>query len=113
MWIGHAALGVSDVATAADFWTKLGLREVHRDDEVAIMELRGGTHLVLFPDADVQSNASFDLMVDDLAATRAQWSDLGLEVSPIEQGSIHAAFVVRDPDGRRVVVNDSHVVGEV
>jgi catechol 2,3-dioxygenase-like lactoylglutathione lyase family enzyme len=114
VWIGHAALGVRDVDAAAEFWIKLGLREVHHDKTVAIMELRGGTHLVLFPnDGDADGDAPFDLMVEDLEATHARWNELGLDVSPIERGSIHAAFVLQDPDGHRVVVNDSHVVGEV
>jgi hypothetical protein len=59
------------------------------------------------------ADAPFDLMVDDLDATRARWSARGLDRSPIERGPIHAAFSVRDPDGYRVTINSSHVVGEV
>jgi catechol 2,3-dioxygenase-like lactoylglutathione lyase family enzyme len=114
VWIGHAVLTVGDLSRAAEFWRTVGMREVEHNDHVAVLELRGGTHLVLVPGApDAEVDAPFDLMVEDLEATHAEWSHLGFNVSPIERGRIHAAFVVRDPDGRRVTVNSSHVIGEV
>ena len=114
VWIGHAVLTVGDVDRSADYWRRLGMREVERNDHVAVLELRGGTHLVLVPgtpadDADVP----FDLMVDDLDEVHAEWKARGLDPSPIERGRIHAAFTMHDPDGYRVTVNSSHVVGEV
>jgi catechol 2,3-dioxygenase-like lactoylglutathione lyase family enzyme len=114
VWIGHAVLTVTDLGRSAEFWRTVGMREVERNDHVAVMELRGGTHLVLVPgppEHDV--DAPFDLMVEDLAATHATWTNLGLDISAIERGRIHSAFVLRDPDGHRVTVNSSHVVGEV
>jgi catechol 2,3-dioxygenase-like lactoylglutathione lyase family enzyme len=114
VWIGHAALTVSDVSRSADFWRELGMREVHRDANIAVLELRGGTHLVLVPGTPAaDADAPFDLMVDDLDATHAEWLDRGLDPSAIEHGRIHAAFTVRDPDGYHVKVNSSHVVGKV
>jgi catechol 2,3-dioxygenase-like lactoylglutathione lyase family enzyme len=114
VWIGHAVLAVSDVDRSAAFWRDLGMREVDRNPHVAVLELRGGTHLVLVPGTpDGTAGAPFDLMVDDLEATRADWEARGLEPSPIERGRIHSAFTVRDPDGHVVTVNSSHVVGSV
>jgi len=114
LWIGHAVLRVSDVNRSADFWRDVGMREVERNPHVAVLELRGGTHLVLVPGTPApDTDAPFDLMVEDLEATREQWQSLGLDPSPIEQGRIHAAFRVCDPDGYRVTVNSSHVVGTV
>jgi len=114
VWIGHAVLTVSDVDRAAAFWRAIGMREVERNPHVAVLELRGGTHLVLVPGAPSESaDAPFDLMVEDLDATHADWERQGFDVTPIEQGRIHAAFVVRDPDGNAVTVNSSHVVGDV
>jgi hypothetical protein len=90
------------------------MREIERNEHVVVLELRGGTHLVLVPGSPERDvDAPFDLMVEDLDATHAAWKDLGLDVSAIERGRIHSVFVVRDPDGYRVVVNSSHVVGEV
>jgi catechol 2,3-dioxygenase-like lactoylglutathione lyase family enzyme len=114
VWIGHAVLRVNDVNRSAAYWQAIGMREVGRDEHVAVLELRGGTHLVLLPGTpEAGTEAPFDLMVDDLEATRAEWDARGLDPSPIESGRIHSAFTVRDPDGYVVTVNSSHVVGEV
>jgi catechol 2,3-dioxygenase-like lactoylglutathione lyase family enzyme len=116
IWIGHAVLNVSDIDRSADFWAALGMREIERNPRIAVLELRGGTHLVLVPGVapnDTDVDAPFDLMVDDLDATHANWEARGLDVSTIERGRIHDAFTLRDPDGYRVTVNSSHVVGEV
>jgi catechol 2,3-dioxygenase-like lactoylglutathione lyase family enzyme len=114
VWIGHAVLPVSDVDRSADFWREVGMREVERNAHVAVLEMRGGTHLVLVPGTpNADTGAPFDLMVDDLDATHADWKARGFDPSPIERGDIHAAFSVRDPDGYRVTINSSHVVGDV
>lgn len=114
LWIGHARLTASDLDRSADFWRTVGMREVERNEQIVVLELRGGTHLVLVPGVPGGSaDASFDLMVEDLDATHAEWQRLGLDVSPIERGRIHSAFVLRDPDGNNVTVNSSHVVGDV
>jgi catechol 2,3-dioxygenase-like lactoylglutathione lyase family enzyme len=114
VWIGHTVLSVTDVDRSADFWRDLGMRELVRSAEVAVLELRGGTHLVLAPGEVAEpADAPFDLMVDDVEATHAEWVARGLAPSPIKQGRIHASFTVFDPDGYRVTVNSSHVAGEV
>ena len=115
VWIGHAALAVHDVGRSADFWDRMGLREVYRGDDVGIFELRGGTHLILHPGAPAAEpgDAPFDLMVEDLDATHAEWSAKGLQPSAIERGNIHDSFTVRDPDGYVVSVSNSHVAGPV
>jgi catechol 2,3-dioxygenase-like lactoylglutathione lyase family enzyme len=114
VWIGHAVLTVSDLERSADFWCTVGMREIERNEHVAVLELRGGTHLVLVPGASpAAADAPFDLMVEDLEATHAEWERSGLDVTPIERGRIHSFFVLRDPNGHRVTVNSSHVVGHV
>ena len=114
VWIGHAVLTVADLDRSAEFWRIVGMREIERNEHVAVLELRGGTHLVLVPGTPpAAQDAPFDLMVEDLEATHAGWERSCLDVSPIERGRIHASFALRDPDGRRVTVNNSHVVGEV
>ena len=114
VWIGHTHLIASDLARSADFWRTVGMREIERNDHVVVLELRGGTHLVLVPGTPSgDADAPFDLMVEDLDATHAAWQRLGLDVSSIERGRIHSSFVLRDPDGNKVAVNSSHVVGDV
>ena len=114
VWIGHAVLPVRDLERAAAFWRELGMRDIERNENVAILELRGGTHLILVPGTPpTDADAPFDLMVEDIDAAHARYTKAGLDPSPIEHGRIHSAFTVVDPSGYRVTVNSSHVVGEV
>jgi catechol 2,3-dioxygenase-like lactoylglutathione lyase family enzyme len=116
VWIGHAVLRVTDLERSADFWREIGMREVVRSPDVAVLELRGGTHVVLVPGSEPPepgAEAPFDLMVEDLETTHAQLEARGLAPSNIEHGRIHSAFSVRDPDGYEVTINSSHVVGSV
>ena len=106
-------LTVADVNRAAEFWREIGMREIESSTDVAIMELRGGTHLVLVPGPATPGDAPFDLMVEDLNEIHREWTEKGLEPSAIDHGRIHNYFFVTDPDGHRVTVNSSHVVGEV
>jgi catechol 2,3-dioxygenase-like lactoylglutathione lyase family enzyme len=116
LWTGHLVLRGSDPGTSGGFYEKLGMRPVFRTDDFAILELRGGTHLVIHKDPDAPGQpAPFDLMVEDLEATHQAWSSMGVEVSAIvrDERDIHWVFTVTDPDGNTVVVSDSHVVGVV
>ena len=110
--MGHIVLGATDVATSNDYFVKLGMRHIVSGEGFAVLELRGGTHLVLTPlDAPPpeDSHASFDIMVDDVDAARNQYEKLGFEPSAIEEGDIHRSFKLRDPSGYILTVNSSHV----
>lgn len=111
-WVGHVVVSATDIAESADFYVSLGMREVERNERVAVLELRGGTHLVVVEDSPAES-APFDLMVDDLDAVHAEWTAHGFSPSEIERGRIHDRFTVRDPAGTEVTVNSSHVIGTV
>ncbi len=116
LWTGHLVLHSRDPHRSGAFYEKLGLRPVAIMDPFAVMELRGGTHLVVRLDAEaVGMPADFDLMVEDLDATRDAWGAMGVTVSEItkDERDIHRLFTVTDPDGNTIVVNDSHVVGAV
>lgn len=112
VWVGHISVATADIGETADFYRSLGMREVVQNEQVAVLELRGGTHLVV-TEGEPAESASFDLMVDDIDAVHAEWTSLGLAPSPIERGRIHDSFTVRDPAGTTVKVNSSHVVGTV
>ena len=45
--IGHVRLLVGNVAKTTDFFVKLGIRTIVEQADFAVLELRGGTHLVL------------------------------------------------------------------
>ncbi len=116
LWVGHITMNVSDPARAHDYYVGLGMRSVLKADDFAITELRGGTHLVLEAGevGEVEpGDAPFDLMVEDLPATHARFRDAGFDVSDIIAGDIHDVFVLEDPDRKRIVVFNSHVIGPV
>lgn len=110
--VGHVVVNARDLGASADFYVSLGMREVARHDRVAVLELRGGTHLVVVP-GDPAPEAAFDLMVDDIAAAHADWAALGYSPSAIQRGNIHDSFTMTDPAGTTVTVNSSHAVGTV
>ena len=45
--IGHVRLLVGNVDKTTDFFVKLGIRTIVAQADFAVLELRGGTHLVL------------------------------------------------------------------
>jgi len=113
IWVGHIELEVAEPARSHDFFVQAGMRTIHRDDDLAILELRGGTHLLLFPGSGAPGEVSFDLMVDDLDASHAEMTARGLSVSAITRGEIHDMFMLTDPDGHSITVRNSHVEGVV
>jgi catechol 2,3-dioxygenase-like lactoylglutathione lyase family enzyme len=116
VWTGHLVLTSRDPERAANFYEKLGFRTVAVMEGLGVMELRGGTHLVIRGDPAADAGpAGFDLMVEDLDATREAWSAMGVEVTAIgkDERGIHRSFTVTDADGHTLTVNDSHVVGPV
>ncbi len=112
VWIGHVVLGVPDVKLTAEFMVKLGMRPLDLEERVAILELRGGTHLILLP-AEVPvergAEAAFDLMVDDLESTWERYAELGLGPSEVSSNRNHRFFTVVEPGGHVVTVNSTHV----
>ncbi|BAZ33219.1 glyoxalase/bleomycin resistance protein/dioxygenase [Cylindrospermum sp. NIES-4074] len=114
--IGHVRLEVSNVLEASDFFINIGLRYITKSPEFAVLELRGGTHLVLRKTTEAiapERPAPFDLMVDDVFATREAFKALGLTVSEIETGRIHSSFILTGPDGYLLTVTSSHTGGRV
>ena len=110
MWIGHVAMHTDRVAESSEFMQLVGMRLMFSDAEIAVLEMRGGTHLVLTTDPESQLiKGSFDLMVEDLDATHAHFTELGLTPGEIERGQIHDCFAVREPGGTNITFNSSHV----
>ena len=110
VWIGHVAMHSDKVGETSRFMQLIGMRPVFENDEIAVLELRGGTHLVVTANAESELlRGSFDLMVEDLDATHARFTGLGLEPGDIERGSIHDSFELREPGGSVIMFNSSHV----
>ena len=49
VWIGHMFLAATDIEKTSTFMRKLGMRDIFKSENVVVLELRGGTHLVLEP----------------------------------------------------------------
>lgn len=110
VWIGHVAMTTDRLGESRAFLVKLGLRPIVEGDDFAVLELRGGTHLVLQQHAEIEpGTAPFDLMVEDLDETHARLTREGLAPSTIGGGRIHRSFTVADPCGHRITFNSSHV----
>lgn len=114
--VGHIHLDVNDVATEFRFFVGHGMRKILNRDNFAILELRGGTHLILQKSemhVETGLRTPFDLMVDDVDAAHSKYVEDGLSTSPIERGNIHDSFTVTTPTGYLMPVNSSHVAGPV
>ena len=109
--VGHVRLGVSDVGAAARWLETVGLRPIVTMDDLAVLELRGGTHVVVRQAEQLPTpgaGAPFDLMVDDIDATYRNYAEKGLSPSSIRRGRIHDSFDVAGPDGWAFTINSSH-----
>jgi catechol-2,3-dioxygenase len=114
VWVGHIFLETNNFEASEAFMRHIGMRSVIKREGIAVLEMRGGTHLVLKANADtVPDIAPFDLMVEDLEATHQALTQMGLQPSPIQPGKIHQSFTVQEPSGHRIKFNSSHVIGLV
>ena len=112
VWVGHIVLATTDVAKSNDYWVTAGMRPIENGDGFAILELRGGTHLVLVgSDAGVSKDTPcpFDIMVEDVDEAHLRYEKLGFAPSDMSRGDIHDSFTMVDPSGYVVTVNSSHV----
>jgi catechol 2,3-dioxygenase-like lactoylglutathione lyase family enzyme len=128
--LGHFVMKVDDIETSYQFYTKFGLRPFGIFPDLAIIELRGGTHILLFSKNDelppslssthlgqrgASLNEQLDLMIDgksrsDLELYRENLVENGLSVDVIAQGKFigHDYFQLVDPDGNGITVYTSH-----
>jgi catechol-2,3-dioxygenase len=127
---GHFVMKVNDIGISYQFYSKLGLRPFGIYPDLAIIELQGGTHILLFNKNDElpfsltsshlgQRGASFserlDLMIggksrSDLELYRTTLIEKGLSVDAIAQDQLfgHDYFQLADPDGNGITVYTSH-----
>ena len=110
VWVGHVAMFSAKPSETIDFMEKIGMRRIYREAKFAVLEMRGGTHLIVTknPDSDL-IRGGFDLMVDDLDETHAQFVEWGFDPGDISRGDIHDHFEVTEPGGTVIIFNSSHV----
>ena len=93
------------------FYRKLGMRPILKRPSFAILELRAGTHLLLFKKAK-GSDLKLDLMVEDVKAYYESVKRKKIKVGKLSNGRIHKTFDIISPDGTKVRVNSDHSSGQ-
>jgi catechol-2,3-dioxygenase len=130
--VAHLVFKVADLKTSCQFYSNLGIPPFFTDEEVAIIELRGGTHLILL---SVDSMAGegvaesltgqfhkrfaerFDLMikgkgVNELKTYRSELISRGIAAGEIPDETFfgHHLFCVKNPDGNGITIYTSHLI---
>jgi catechol 2,3-dioxygenase-like lactoylglutathione lyase family enzyme len=130
--VAHLVVKVADLKRSCQFYSNLGIPPFAIDDTVALIELHGGTHLLLLePDqlagGDIAESVTgqfhkrfserFDLMIkgkglDDLKAYRSELISRGIAAGeiPDEKSFGHHLFCIKDPDGNGITIYTSHVI---
>jgi catechol 2,3-dioxygenase-like lactoylglutathione lyase family enzyme len=130
--VAHLVLKVADLKRSCQFYSNLGIPPFAIDGEVALIELRGGTHLLLLEvdqvaGADVAESVTgqfhkklseqFDLMIKGKGLNELEKYRLELISRGIEAGEIpdemffgHYLFCVKDPDGNGITIYTSHAI---
>lgn len=128
--LAHFVMKVENVETSYQFYSGLGLRPVDRFPGMAIVELRGGTHLLPVQKGNEQTDdllnshsgqraeyhrETLDLMIaghakQDLETYREALVGKGYVPSEIADTSLygHAYFSLPDPDGNGITFYTSH-----
>jgi catechol 2,3-dioxygenase-like lactoylglutathione lyase family enzyme len=130
--VAHLVFKVADLKRSCQFYSNLGIPPFAVDEESAIIELRGGTHLILL-EADQPAgegiaesltgqfherfSEQFDLMLkgkdlNDLKEYRLQLISRGVAAGEIPDETFygHHLFCIKDPDGNGITVYTSHAI---
>jgi catechol-2,3-dioxygenase len=130
--VAHLVFKVADLKSSCQFYSNLGIPPFAIDEQVAIIELRGGTHLILLEvdqmaGEDVAQSLTgqfhkrfseqFDLMIkgkglNELKKYRLELISRGIAAGEIPDETFfgHHLFCVKDPDGNGITIYTSHAV---
>ena len=128
--VAHLVFKVADLESSCRFYSNLGLPPFAIDEKVAIVELRGGTHLLLLEGdqlADMAESVTgqfhkrlseqFDLMIkgkglNDLKKCRLELISRGIAAGEIPDETFfgHHLFCIEDPDGNGITIYTSHAI---
>ena len=128
--VAHLVFKVADLKSSCQFYSNLGLPPfaIIEDEKVAIVELRGGTHLLLLEgEPDMAESVTgqfhkrlseqFDLMIegkglDELKKYRLELISRGIAAGEIPDEIIygHHLFSIKDPDGHGITIYTSHAM---
>ena len=130
--VAHLVFKVADLKSSCQFYSNLGLPPFAIDGKVAIVELRGGTHLLLL-EVDLQAgddlaesltgqfherfSERFDLMIqgkglNELKKYRLELISRGIAAGEIPDETFfgHHLFCIKDPDGNGITIYTSHAI---
>jgi len=110
VWIGHLTQSVKNVSKMEAFYRKLGMRSILKRPSFSILELRAGTHILLFKKPK-GSDLKHDLMVEDVRRYHNSLKRKKIKVGRIMRGRIHDSFIIVSPDGTKIRVNSDHSSG--
>ena len=129
--VAHLVFKVADLKSSCQFYSNLGLPPFAMDEKFAIVELRGGTHLLLFEvglaGEDVAESLTgqfherlserFDLMIkgkglNELKKYRSELISRGIAAGEIPDETFfgHHLFCIKDPDGNGITIYTSHAI---
>jgi len=130
--VAHLILKVSDLKSSCQFYSNLGIPPFAVDGKVAIIELRGGTHLLLFEFDNLvreglaesstgqfhkRFSEKFDLMIkgkglNELKKYRLELISRGIGAGEIPDETFfgHHLFCIKDPDGNGITIYTSHAI---
>src|SRR5437588_12738866 len=79
VWVGHIVLETNRLEESEQFMRKIGMRPIVKKSNVAILELRGGSHLVLIAKPEITAvEDPFALIVETLNESNHELSVVGL-----------------------------------
>ena len=130
--VAHLVFKVADLKSSCKFYSNLGIPPFAIDKEIAIIELRGGTHLILLsvdqPAGEGVAESltgqfhekfseQFDLMIegkglDELKKYRLELIRRGIAAGEIPDETFfgHHLFCIKDPDGNGITIYTSHAI---
>ena len=128
--VAHLVFKVADLKSSCQFYSNLGIPPFAIDENSAIIELRGGSHLVLLevdhPDGEGVAESltgqfhkrlseQFDLMIkgkglNELKKYRSELISRGIAAGEIPDEAVfgHYLFCIKDPDGNGITIYTSH-----
>jgi catechol 2,3-dioxygenase-like lactoylglutathione lyase family enzyme len=130
--VGHLVFKVADLKSSCEFYSNLGIPPFAIEERVAIIELRGGTHLLLLEVDQLAGEGiaesltgqfherfseQFDLMIkgkdlDELKKYRLELLSRGIAAGEIPDETFfgHHLFCIKDPDGNGITIYTSHSI---
>jgi catechol-2,3-dioxygenase len=130
--VAHLVFKVADLESSCQFYSNLGIPPFAIEEKVAIIELRGGTHLILLEVDQLAAEGlaqsltgqfhkrfseQFDLMIkgkglNELKKYRLELISRGMAAGEIPDETFfgHHLFCIKDPDGNGITIYTSHSI---